>query len=238
MNTIFQNYKISDEISFFCPAYFDENNLPELISVVFDFLSKISQKFEIIIIEDGSPDKTGEIAESLAKQYPHIRVIHHSKNLGYGATLKDGFSSARYEYVMYTDGDNQYDVREFEPYLRLLKEADILSGYARKKSVTTRRKIQSVVYNWLILILFSFRIKDINCSMKIFKKKVLDSIQIKSTGAFIDAEMLIKAKQKGFKIAQFPVTHYFRKNGPASGSKFSVIVQTLKEMLMFRLNLL
>src|SRR3989344_664429 len=114
------------EISFFCPAYNDEENLPKLIPVVHDFLSRVSKKFEIIIVEDGSPDKTGEAADSLARQYPNVSVIHHTKNLGYGAALKDGFRNVRYAYVMYTDGDNQYDVREFEPYLNLLSQADVL----------------------------------------------------------------------------------------------------------------
>ena len=225
------------EISFFCPAHNDEENLPKLIPVVHDFLSRISKKFEIIIVEDGSPDKTGEVAETLARQYQNIRVIHHLKNLGYGATLKDGFRNVRYAYVMYTDGDNQYDVREFEPYLNLLSQADVLSGYVTKKAVTSRRKVQSWVYNTLIKILFFVNLRDVNCAMKIYSRQVLNAIEIKSASAFIDAEMLIKAKRLGFVLAQFPVTHYKRSHGLASGSRFSVIVGTVKDMLKFRFRL-
>lgn len=232
------NNFILPEISFFCPAYHDEENLPKLIPVAFDFLKRISDKFEIIIIEDGSPDRTGEVAEELAKQFPYIRVIHHHQNMGYGATLRDGFLNARYEYVMYTDGDNQYDVREFEPFLHLLKSCDVLSGYAVKKAVTLRRKLQSVFYNWLNQLFFWTNLKDINCSMKIYKRKVLDPTSIKSTSAFIDAEMLIKAKRAGFKVAQFPITHYKRDKGLASGSKPSVVGGTIKDMIRFRLGLL
>lgn len=226
------------EISFFCPAYNDEKNLPKLIPAVYAFLSSISNKFEILIIEDGSPDRTGEVAEKLAKQYHQVRVIHHSKNLGYGAALRDGFREAKYDYVMYTDGDNQYNVEEFRPYLSRLKEADILSGYAVEKAVTLRRKIQSILFNFFIRILFGINIKDINCSMKIYKKKVLDSMEIKSTSAFIDAEMLIKAKRLGFKIVQFPVTHYKREQGVASGSRADVIIGTVIDALKFRFGLL
>lgn len=232
------NNFILPEISFFCPAYHDEGNLPKLIPVVFDFLSRVSKKFEIIIIEDGSPDKTGEVADSLARHYPYLRVIHHPKNMGYGATLRDGFSSAKYNYVMYTDGDNQYDVREFEPYLSLLKDVDVLSGYAVTKAVTLRRKFQSVIYNLFIQLLFWTNLRDINCSMKIYKKNVLDSIEIKSASAFIDAEMLIRVRWSNFKIAQFPVTHYKRDRGLASGSKPSLIGNTIKDMIKFRLSLL
>ena len=108
-------------VSFFCPAYHDEKNLPVLIPRVHAFLSEIANEFEILIIEDGSPDKTGEVADGFAVQYKEVRVIHHPKNLGYGATIRDGFLHSHFEYVMYTDGDNQYDVREFAAALLLLQ---------------------------------------------------------------------------------------------------------------------
>lgn len=231
------NYKLS-EISFFCPAYHDEDNLPRLIPHVHKFLSEISGKFEIIIVEDGSSDRTGEVADSLAGRYPEVRVIHHPKNMGYGAALRDGFLNARYAYVMYTDGDSQYDVAEFRPYLHLLESHDVLSGYAPKKVISLRRRMQSAVYNWLIAVLFFVWIKDIDCAMKIYKRRVLDSMEIKSTSAFIDAEMLIKASKKGFKIVQFPVTQYTRKSGPEGGSKWPVIWSTIKDMVKYRLGIL
>lgn len=226
------------EISFFCPAYNDEKNLPKLIPTVHEFLSRISKKFEILIIEDGSPDKTGEVAEQLAKKFSNIKVINHPYNMGYGATLRDGFRQTRYSYVMYTDGDSQYDIQEFEPYLNLLDKADVLAGYVRKKAVTPRRKFQSWVYNALIKILFFVNFHDVNCAMKIYSRKVLDIIDIKSASAFIDAEMMIGAKRNGFKIAQFPVTHFERLSGLASGSRFSVIAETFKDMIKFRFGLL
>ncbi len=226
------------DVSFFCPAYNDEDNLLKLIPTVHKFLSEISDRFEIIIIEDGSPDRTGEIAEQLAQQHPYIRVIHHSKNLGYGATLKDGFKNSKYDYIMYTDGDNQYDVNEFAPALPLLKNVDIISGFAIKKAVNFRRKVQSQLFNGLIKILFGVNLRDINCSMKIYAKKTIDAMDIKSNSAFIDAEMLVRARKNGFSVAQFPVTHYERECGIASGSKFNVIADTIKDMLKFRLGLL
>ena len=225
-------------ISFFCPAYHDEGNLPRLIPKVIDFLQKITDTFEVIIIEDGSPDNTGRVAEELAQRYPHVRVIHHRNNMGYGATLRDGFRAAHYNYVMYTDGDNQYDISELRPYLHLLDSFDVLSGYAPNKVISFRRKMQSGVYNWLIAALFFIWIKDIDCAMKIYKRRVLDSMEIKSTSAFIDAEMLIKTKKSHFTIAQFPVTQYQRASGPASGSRWSVVWGTIKDMIRFRFGML
>lgn len=225
-------------VSFFCPAYHDERNLPVLIPKVHRFLSSIADAFEIVIVEDGSPDKTGAVADDLATRYSNVRVIHHEKNMGYGATLRDGFRACRYDYVMYTDGDNQYDVEEFGPYLRLLKDADVISGYVTAKAVSPRRRIQSAVYNFLVRALFFVNLRDVNCSMKVYSRKVLDSIDIKSASAFIDAEMLVRAKRGGFRIAQFPVTHYERSSGLASGSKWSVVGPTIRDMLYFRLGLL
>ncbi|MEK7614412.1 MAG: glycosyltransferase family 2 protein [Patescibacteria group bacterium] len=225
-------------ISFFCPAYNDEKNLPVLIHYVSQFLKEITDIYEIIIVHDGSPDKTGEVADKLASEFPNVRVIHHPKNMGYGATLRDGFLAAEYDYVMYTDGDNQYDVREFLPYLNLLDTADVLSGYVTEKAVSFRRKVQSEVYNWLIRILFFVWCRDIDCAMKIYKRKVLNSISIKSPSCFIDAEMIIKAKKAGFRVAQFPVTHFPRTEGLASGSKLSVITATVRDMLKYRFGIL
>ena len=232
-------FKLSS-VSFFCPAYNDAGNLPDLIPTVVEFLQKNSQKFEIVIIDDGAKDGTGRVADEMAQKYPGVRVIHHPKNKGYNATLKEGFENAKYDYVMYTDGDNQYDVREFEPYLYLLKTNDVLAGFAIKKAVSNFRKFQSFVHNTLINILFLSNFKDINCAMKIFKKPVLDKIKINCDpfGAFIDAELILKAKKLGFKIAQFPVTHFERKSGIASGSKPKVIWNTFKDMIKLRLNLL
>lgn len=225
-------------VSFFCPAYNDEKNLPVLIPRVNEFLSEITDTYEIIIVHDGGPDRTGEVADRLSSEFPNVRVIHHPKNLGYGVTLRDGFNASKYDYVMYTDGDNQYDVREFLPHLNLLKEADVLSGYVTEKAASLRRKGQSEIYNWIIRLLFLVWCRDINCAMKIYKRKVLDTIEIKSPSCFIDAEMIIKSKKAGFNVVQFPVTHFLRTEGVPSGSKMSVIMSTIRDMLKYRLGLL
>jgi glycosyltransferase involved in cell wall biosynthesis len=225
-------------VSFFCPAYNEEKNIPALISRVYPFLKEITDVFEIIIIDNGSLDNTGNVADNLSKKFLNIRVIHHIKNLGYGGALYEGFREAKYDYVMYTDGDNQYDVYELKPYLNLLSNHDILSGYVIKKALTLPRTIQSSVFNFLVRMLFSLPLEDINCSLKIYKRKVIESMQIKSRSAFIDAEMLVRATRAGNSITQFPVTHFPRMNGVASGSKWTIIYGTIKDMIKFKLNLL
>lgn len=232
-------YKLSS-VSFFCPAYNDEGNLPDLIPTVVDFLEKHSEKYEIVIIDDGAKDRTGAVADELAQKFPNIRVIHHAKNKGYTATLKEGFEDGRYDYVMYTDGDNQYNIFDLEPHVHLLETNDVLAGYAVKKAVSDFRKFQSWVHNTLINILFFSHFKDINCALKIFKRPVLQKITINSDpyGAFVDAELILKARKIGAKIAQFPVVHYERKTGIASGSKPKVVLNTIKDMIRLRLGML
>jgi glycosyltransferase involved in cell wall biosynthesis len=232
------NTTMLTSVSFFCPAYRDEGNLPTLIKQVADFLPRIAAVYEIIIVHDGSPDRTGAVADELACTYPFVRVIHHAINEGYGAALRNGFMSARYDYVMYTDGDCQYDVREFSPYLHLLEASDVITGYVEKKAVSSLRMFQSAFYNMIVRFMFNVRIRDINCSMKIYKRIALNMPAVQSTSAFIDAEMLIRAKRAGHIILQFPVTHYKRVSGVASGSRPSVILSTMRDMVLFRLGLL
>lgn len=226
------------EISFFCPAYNEQENLPEFIRGVYRFLSEVSEKFEIIIVNDGSRDRTGAIADEIAAAYPEVRAVHHRRNLGYGMALRSGFSASRFAVVMYVDSDNQYDVRESLPALERLEEYDVVSFFARKKAVTFRRKIQSSVYNALVRLLFGLPVRDVNCSLKIYTRRALDAIAITSTSAFIDAEMLIKARRFGFRTLQLPVTHYERTKGKATGAKPDVILATIRDMVKFRLGML
>ncbi len=222
-------------ISFFCPAYFDEKNLPILIPIVVEVLRKNASEFEIIIVEDGSPDNTKEVADMLAEKYkPYIKVVHHTKNTGYGGALKKGFNIAKkYEYVFFTDGDNQYDVREFSRLLPYIGAYDAVLGYRTKRALTMMRNIQTRVFNWIIRSLFSLRVKDINCSMKVISRKALNSISLDSDGSFIEAELLIKLQDKGYKIKEVEVTHYPRVFGKASGGDRKLIFKTISEMMQF-----
>lgn len=229
-------------ISFFCPAYYDEKNLPVLIPKVVKVLKRLSSKFEIYIIEDGSPDKTAEVADALAKKYnqrfssnkPYIIVVHHPKNLGYGAALRDGYNHAKkYEYTLYTDGDNQFDVEETAKMIPYLSTNDAVIGYRSQRSLTLARQIQTTVYNWLIRLLFGLKVKDINCALKIISKKALNKISLESNSGFIDAELLIKLKNSGARIYEVEVLHYPRKFGKASGGKPHVVIGTFIDMIKF-----
>jgi len=222
-------------LSVFFPAFFDEKNIDKVVSKAVEVLESLKLKeYEVIIIEDGSPDKTGEVADKLAEKFDKVRVIHHKTNMGYGATLKDGFLNAKLDYVFYSDGDNQFNLEDLRKFVALLSYADIVVGYRKAKQYSLYRKFTSLSYNYLLKILFGIRYWDIDCAFKLFKADLFKKINIESKDAFIDAEIMIKAKLLGYTSTEIGVQHYPRVDGISTGARPSVIIKTLKEIFVFR----
>lgn len=222
-------------LSVFFPAYYDENNIEKVVEGALKVLEELKLKdYEIIIIEDGSPDRTGEVADFLASKYTKVRVIHHEKNIGYGATLKDGFLSAKLDYVFYTDGDNQFDLDELKKFVALIPYSDMVIGYRKKKQYSTYRKVTSLAYNFLLRFLFDIDYVDVDCAFKLIKTELFTKIKIDSVDAFIDAEILLKARLLGYTTTEVGVKHLPRIDGISTGARPSVIFSTIKEIREFR----
>jgi glycosyltransferase involved in cell wall biosynthesis len=221
--------------SLFFPAYYDELNIGKVTKSAVKILEELKFKdYEIIIIEDGSPDKTGEVADMLAAEYPKVRVIHHPKNMGYGATLRDGFMSAKMDYVFYTDGDNQFDLEELKKFVALIPYTDIVVGYRKHKQYSLYRKFTSLCYNYLLRLIFDIHYWDIDCAFKLFKADLFKKIEIKSIDAFIDAEIMLKANLLGYSTTELGVTHLPRVDGVSTGARPSVILRTIREIFDYR----
>jgi glycosyltransferase involved in cell wall biosynthesis len=222
-------------LSVFFPAYYDEGNIAKVVESAVNVLEELKLKdYEVIVIEDGSPDRTGEVADEMAAKYPKVRVIHHEKNMGYGATLKDGFTSAKLDYVFYTDGDNQFDLNELKRFVALVPFADMIVGYRKKKQYSLYRKFTSLSYNYLLKLIFGLDYWDIDCAFKLFKRDLFDKIVINSVDAFIDAEIMLKAKLLGYNSIEMGVTHLPRVDGVSTGARPSVILRTIKEVFEYR----
>ena len=222
-------------VSVFFPAYYDEKNIGKVVDSAVRVLEELKLKdYEVIIIEDGSPDKTAEVADELAVKYQKVRVIHHEKNMGYGATLKDGFLNAKLDYVFYTDGDNQFDLNELKKFVALIPYSDIVVGYRKKKQYSTYRKVTSLAYNFLLRFLFEIDYVDVDCAFKIIKTDLFRKIKIDSIDAFIDAEILLKAKLLGYTTTEIGVKHLPRVDGISTGARPSVIFRTMKEINDYR----
>lgn len=230
------NFDISQKtLSVFFPAYYDEGNIGKVVDKAVEVVESLGLKdYEIIIIEDGSPDRTGEVADALAEKYEKVRVIHHEKNMGYGATLRDGFMSSKMEYVFYSDGDNQFDLEDLRKFMALIPFTDIVVGYRKQKQYSLYRKFTSLCYNYLLRLLFDIHYWDIDCAFKLFKADLFKKIQINSIDAFIDAEIMLKAKLLGYSSTELGVIHLPRVDGISTGARPSVILRTFREIYEYR----
>ena len=221
--------KIS-ELSIFFPFWNEEQNIASVVEQAISVAKKSASKYEIVMVDDGSSDSTFEKAEELAKKYPNLRVISHSPNRGYGAALKSGFESAKYKYVVFTDGDGQFDFAEVTKFIDKIETCDIVIGYRKKRKDQFIRHLLMYMLKVWDFIFFRFYYKDIDCGFKMFKKDALDSIMpLRSEGAMITTEILAKAKRKKLKIKQVEVTHYPRKFGSPTGANLPVIVRAVLE---------
>jgi glycosyltransferase involved in cell wall biosynthesis len=226
---------IIDEITAFLPVYNEEQNIGSVVRKVRDVLEKTADKWEVLIIDDGSSDQTVASVMEPIKSDERIRLISHKENRGYGAALKSGFYNAKYNWISFIDSDGQFDYSEIYGFIEKQKEtnADLVIGYYKKRQVSYFKKLTSKIWELSVLILFGLRVRDIDCGFKLIRKDVIDSIpKLESErGAFISSELLIKARKKGFKIVEIPVTHYPRTKGKGTGRNLNVIIKSFMDLL-------
>lgn len=226
--------KGKESVSFFFLAYFDGKSIPKLVRETNAVLKKAGREFEIIVVDDGSPDDTGEVADRLAEEMPNVRVVHHKKNRGYAGTLTTGFLEAKNELVGYTDGDGQYDIRELPRFLEEIGNADIVTGYRANRVEGFTRKVFHDGYRMVLALVLGMHFKDPDCGFKLIRRKVLLKIKPSSKSSFFVAEMLYKAKKNGFVVKEIPVMHLERLYGNSKCFKPKEILAMAKDMLAMR----
>jgi len=214
----------------FFPAYNEEENVERIILQAQKVLPKVAEEWEIIPVNDGSRDRTGEIIERIAKEDPRVRPVHHIRNRGYGGAVISGFNASRFELIFFTDGDLQFDLHEIPLLLQRLNEGDLVLGYRKSRQDPFFRKVNAFLWGKLVGYLFGFRVRDVDCAFKIVKRSVLDEVELTSGGAMISTELLAKARQRNFRISEVGVTHYPRIMGSPTGSNLSVILRAFKEL--------
>ena len=217
-------------ISVFFPCYNEQGNITGVVEKALAVLEKLNADFEVIIVDDGSSDGTGKIADELASGNDRIKVVHHRGNLGYGAALQSGFKAATKELVFYTDGDGQFDISEMPPLLSMMEQCDIVSCYRLNRQDNLVRKINAWCWTKLVCLLFGLKIRDIDCAFKLYKREIFDNIKLVSTGALIDAEVLARAADKGYRVEQQGVHHSPRPAGAQTGANLRVILRAFKEL--------
>ena len=228
------------ELSIFFPFWNEEKNIEFIVSRAIEIAPTISDKWEIIIVDDGSSDQTLEIAGKIAEKNKNIRVISHQPNRGYGAALREGFENAKYEYVVFTDGDGQFDFGEVTEFVEKIQHADIVIGFRkvrRDRKIFKRLLLMNLLKVW-DQALFGFGFRDIDCGFKMFRKSALTEISpLRSEGAMITTEILVKARKKGLRIEQVGVTHYPREHGIQTGANIPVITRAVLESLILWLDI-
>src|SRR3989344_7457131 len=220
-------------LSVFFPCFNEEGSIKRTVDNAISVLEKLDIEYEILIINDGSTDRTAEVAGELAKRNSRIKVINHQKNLGYGEALKSGFYGAKYETICYTDGDGQFNFEEVEKFTEKLDSTDLIIGYRIKRADPFYRILFAKGWTLSLLLLFGMKLKDADCGFKMIKREVLEKIpKLQSQrGAMINAELAIKAKKYGFKVGQVGVHHYPRLSGKPTGASIPVIIRSYFDLL-------
>lgn len=227
-----RNKKKLPELSIFFPFWDEEDNIEQTVKRSARISEKIASKWEIIMVDDGSTDNTRKIAHTLAVADKRLKVVSLSPNRGYGAALRAGFEKAKYDVVVFTDGDGQFDFSEVTKFIEKIEDSDIVVGFRKKrndKNLGKRLLLMNLLKVWNIL-LFRFYLRDIDCGFKMFRKSALMKLTpLRSEGAMITTEILAKARKKGLRIEEVGVTHYPRIKGHQSGANFPVIIRAVLE---------
>jgi dolichol-phosphate mannosyltransferase len=207
-------------LSLVLPAYNEEAVIAQAVTEAVEALAALRLRFEVIVVNDGSTDRTGAIAEELAGERPCVRVLHHGRNRGYGAALRTGFEAAWFDHVAFTDADCQFDLRDLGRMLPLARGADVVVGYRVQRQDPRRRRFYSWGYNRLVRALLGTGVRDVDCALKVFRAAALAQLLPESRGFFVNTEMLTRARHLGLRVAEVGVRHRAR---PAGKSKVSLL---------------
>jgi glycosyltransferase involved in cell wall biosynthesis len=226
-------------LSIVIPAFNEQENVKAAIENISNVARQLNMDYEILLVNDGSKDRTGEIARTeLESSIPQFRLIEHFPNRGYGGALRAGFAEASKELIAFIPSDNQFDFSEVHRLLtRMAPDIMIVSGFRVDRKDHFTRKFNAFGWNLVIRILFGYLTKDIDCGFKLFRRELLRHIHIQSNGAMIDTEMLAEACARGYKIAEVPVSHFPRIAGQPTGANLKVIIHAFGDLFAFRLRL-
>ena len=213
--------------------YNEQGNIEHAVTSALAVLAGVTDRYEVIVVDDGSRDRTGAVADRLAAANPHVRAVHHPDNRGYGAAVRSGLSAARYPLVVLADGDNQFDLGELAVLLRSLGTCDIVSGYRIDRRDPAVRRLYAFMYNRVARVLFRIPLRDVNCGFKVYRRALVERLlpQLRSTGALINVEILARARKLGATVTEVGVHHYPRDTGQPTGGNPAVIVRAFREML-------
>jgi glycosyltransferase involved in cell wall biosynthesis len=217
-------------LTVFFPVYNDERTVRQVTEKAIGVCREVAQNFEVLIIDDCSPDQSGKIADELARENSCVRVIHHEKNLGYGAAVKTGFSNAAYEWICFTDGDDEYDIGDLRKMIKLKDFYDLIITFRYKKLYSGKRIFISNMYNKVLRWMFRSPYRDISTGLRFIRKPLLHELHLTSDSPFIGAELTIKTMLKGYRIGEMGIQTFPREFGKGSATSMKNIFATIRDM--------
>ena len=221
-------------VSIVLPAHDEEANIARAVGEVTATAERLFEDHEVIVVNDGSGDRTGEIARELAAANGHVRVVTHDRNRGYGEALRSGFLAATMDYVFFTDADLQFDPDELEEFVPYAGTVDVVAGYRLNRQDPPIRRLMAYGWNVLVRVLFYVPVRDIDCAFKLFDRRVLSEVEIESVGAMVNTELMVKLGRRGASVVEVGVHHRPRRAGRARGADPRVIALALRELLRMR----
>lgn len=217
-------------LSIFLPSHNEEANVERVVRGFLAEGPRLTDHFEVIVVDDGSRDRTGEIADRLAASDPHVKVVHHQINRGYGAAVTSGIRAATYPWVLLCDGDGQFDPRDVELLAARTDDCDAIVGRRGRRADHLMRRINGKAWTILVRLLFGIRIRDVDCGFKLFRREFLESMELHAKGAMISTELMARLAGRGARIAEVEVSHLPRLAGEQSGANLRVIGRAFKEL--------
>ena len=225
-------------LSIVLPAFNEEDNIKESVARATTVAERLCADHEVIVVDDGSRDATATVLRELAAGDPRVRLVPHGVNRGYGEALRSGFLAARMELVFFTDADNQFDLDELEAFLPWIDRVDVVAGYRMRRQDPLARRVMARSWNYLVRVLFFVPVRDIDCAFKLFRRSVLEQLDIESVGAMVNTELMVKLGRAGASVVEVGVTHRPRRAGEARGANPKVIATAFREVLRMRRRLM
>ena len=229
-----------DSLSFFFPALNEEDNVAPIVEEALTVLPRFADDLEVTVVDDGSTDRTGAIADELARKDPRVHVIHHGTRRGYGGAVRSGLSSATKPWIFFSDGDRQFALEDLALLIAASDGADAIVGYRKKRADPPRRLFVAWVYNHLIGLLFGGGWRDVDCAFKLFRREVFERVpleRVRSNGAFFSPELLITLRRAGVRISQVGVRHFPRTAHEPKGASPGVILRAIRDLIRLRARL-
>lgn len=223
----------SHSLSVVLPAYNEEQIISSTVTTILATLAGRIRDFEVIVVNDGSRDRTREIVESIAQADARVRVVSHAVNQGYGATLVDGFAAATKDLTFFMDSDGQFDIRDLFQFFNFIDEYDAVIGYRIDRQDAWMRKLNAWGWKMLVSAIFKLRVRDVDCAFKLYRAKFFREQRLETRGAMINTEILYKFRRAGYTYTEVGVRHLPRRGGRATGAKPAVIVRAFRELFIY-----